>query len=72
MSVVAIISEYNPFHNGHKYQIEKIREEIPNAIVVSIMSGNIVQRGELAFVDKYTRAKIAIENGKSPNPSSID
>ena len=63
MSVVAIISEYNPFHNGHKYQIEKIREEIPNAIVVSIMSGNVVQRGELAFVDKYTRAKIAIENG---------
>ncbi len=63
MSVVAIISEYNPFHNGHKHQIEKIKEEHPDSVIVSIMSGNVVQRGELAFVDKYTRARIAVENG---------
>lgn len=62
-NIVAIITEYNPFHNGHKYQIDKIREEIPDATIISIMSGNTVQRGEFAFVDKYTRAKMAMECG---------
>lgn len=63
MSVVAIICEYNPFHEGHRYQIDKIREDNNDATIVAIMSGNVVQRGELAFIDKYTRAKIAVENG---------
>ena len=61
--IVAIITEYNPFHNGHKYQIEKIREEIPDSTIISIMSGNTVQRGEFAFVDKYVRAEMAIKCG---------
>lgn len=61
--IVAIITEYNPFHNGHKYQIDKIREEIPNATIIAIMSGNTVQRGEFAFTDKYTRAEMAIKCG---------
>lgn len=61
--IVAIISEYNPFHKGHKYQIDKIKEEIKDPIIIAIMSGNIVQRGEFAFIDKYTRAKMAIECG---------
>ena len=61
--IVAIIAEYNPFHNGHKYQIDRIREEIPNATIIAIMSGNIVQRGELAFLDKYARAEMAIKCG---------
>ena len=63
MSVVAIISEYNPFHNGHKYQIDRIRDELPGSTIISIMSGNVVQRGEFAFIDKYTRARLAVENG---------
>lgn len=57
---VAIICEYNPFHNGHSYQIQRIREIIPDATVVCIMSGNIVQRGDFAFLDKYARAKSAV------------
>jgi predicted nucleotidyltransferase len=61
--IVAIIAEYNPFHNGHKYQIDKIREEIEDATIIAIMSGNIVQRGEFAFVDKYKRAEMAIKCG---------
>ena len=61
--IVAIICEYNPFHNGHKYQIDKIREQIPDATIIAIMSGNATQRGELAFLDKYTRARVAIEMG---------
>ncbi len=61
--IVAIITEYNPFHNGHKYQIDKIREEIPDATIIAIMSGNIVQRGDFAFADKYTRAEMAMKCG---------
>lgn len=61
--IIAIITEYNPFHNGHKYQIDKIREQIEDATIIVIMSGNCVQRGEFAFVNKYTRAKMAIECG---------
>lgn len=61
--VVGIICEYNPFHLGHKYQIDKIREEIPDAKIVAIMSGNTVQRGEFAIIEKHKRAEIALENG---------
>lgn len=58
--VVAIISEYNPFHNGHKYQIDRIKEIYPDATIIAIMSGNIVQRGELALIEKYNRARAAV------------
>ena len=61
--VVGIICEYNPFHKGHQYQIQQIKREIPNAAIVAIMSGNIVQRGGFAMLDKYERAKIALECG---------
>ena len=60
---IGIICEYNPFHKGHKYQIDKIKEEYPNATIIGIMSGNIVQRGEFAIIDKYDRARIAMECG---------
>ena len=52
---VGIIAEYNPFHNGHLYQIEKIREEFDDAYIVAIMSGNFTQRGEAAILDKWQR-----------------
>lgn len=63
--IVGIICEYNPFHKGHKYQINKIKKEMPDAEIVAIMSGNVVQRGEFAFLDKEARAKAAIEMGVS-------
>lgn len=64
MKTVAIIAEYNPFHNGHEYQIKKIREEFgADTRIVAIMSGNYVQRGEVAFVDKFTRAECAVRCG---------
>lgn len=62
MKVSGIISEYNPFHLGHKYQIDSLKNEIDTS-VIAIMSGDFVQRGECAILDKYTRAKIAINNG---------
>ena len=61
--VVGIICEYNPFHKGHKYQIDKIKSIENGATVIAIMSGNIVQRGEFAIIDKYSRAKMALECG---------
>lgn len=54
-----IICEYNPFHNGHLHQINKIRE-ISDEPIICAMSGNFTQRGEIAIVDKYTRAKAAV------------
>lgn len=64
MKIASIIAEYNPFHNGHKYQIERIKTSYTDYIVV-IMSTSFVQRGEPAIIDKFTRAKIAIKNGAS-------
>lgn len=64
MKTVAIISEYNPFHTGHEYQIRKIREEFGNDTrIVSIMSGNFTQRGNLAVIDKFLRAECAVRCG---------
>ena len=64
MKTVAIISEYNPFHSGHKYQINKIREEFGcDTVIVAVMSGNFTQRGEVAFAPKGARAKAAVLSG---------
>lgn len=62
MSRAAVICEFNPFHNGHKFLLEKIKAENADEIVC-IMSGNFVQRGDIAITDKYTRAKAALQNG---------
>jgi predicted nucleotidyltransferase len=63
MKICAIICEYNPFHNGHLYQLKKAKELTNADAVLCIMSGNFVQRGEAAIADKYTRAKHAILGG---------
>lgn len=62
MKTYGIICEYNPFHNGHIYQIEETRKQGATHIV-AIMSGNYVQRGDVAMIDKYARAKVAVNNG---------
>lgn len=63
MNTVGLITEYNPFHNGHLYHLEKSKFLTRSDFSVSIMSGNFLQRGEPALLDKYTRAKMAVENG---------
>ncbi len=63
MKVVGIVAEYNPFHNGHKYHIEQSKKITNSDYCIVAMSGNYVQRGEPAIVDKWTRTKIALENG---------
>ena len=62
MKTYGIICEYNPFHNGHAYQIEEARKNGATHIV-AIMSGNSVQRGDVAMIDKFARAKVAVNNG---------
>ncbi len=63
MKVVGLITEYNPFHNGHNYHIEKAREITGADAVVVAMSGNFVQRGTPAVIDKYTRTQMALNMG---------
>ena len=64
MKIAVVISEYNPFHNGHKYQIDEIRKiHGDDTAVIAIMSGNFTQRGELAIFNKHIRAKAAIYGG---------
>lgn len=60
---VGIICEYNPFHNGHAYQIMQAKEMSGGEPVVCVMSGNFVQRGELAVLPKHIRAKAALMCG---------
>lgn len=59
----AVIAEYNPFHNGHLYNLNKIKENTNCKNLAVIMSGNFTQRGEIAILDKYTRATHAIKAG---------
>lgn len=63
MKTLGIISEFNPFHNGHKYLLDKAKNELGFDLSVTIMSGDFVQRGEPAIMDKYSRSKTAIESG---------
>lgn len=63
MKTVGIIAEYNPFHNGHAYQIRRAKELTGADCCVAAMSGDFVQRGEPAVFDKYTRARMALSSG---------
>lgn len=63
MKICGIIAEYNPFHNGHLYQVNKAKEITNADAIVVVMSGNFVQRGEPACIDKWNRASMAIKNG---------
>ena len=63
IKTAGIIAEYNPFHNGHQYQIEEIRRQTGADFVIAAMSGDFVQRGEPAIFDKYTRTRMALCGG---------
>lgn len=63
MKVVGIITEYNPFHNGHKYHIEEAKKITGADYVIAVMSGDFVQRGSPAIIGKYARTMMALNNG---------
>ncbi len=63
MKIIGIIAEYNPFHNGHAYQINEIKKRTGADYVVIALSGDFVQRGTPAIIDKYARTKMALSSG---------
>ena len=63
MKVLGIITEYNPFHNGHKYHIEEAKKITGADYVIAVMSGDFVQRGNPAIISKYNRSLMALNNG---------
>ncbi|TLS37644.1 nucleotidyltransferase [Pseudalkalibacillus caeni] len=63
MKAAGIIVEYNPFHNGHFYHLQETKKHSNAEVIVAVMSGYFLQRGEPALVDKWTRTKMALQNG---------
>jgi predicted nucleotidyltransferase len=63
MNITGIIAEYNPLHNGHVYHIESTKKITHSDGIICIMSGNFVQRGTPALLDKWTRTEMALRNG---------
>jgi predicted nucleotidyltransferase len=63
MRIAGIVTEYNPLHNGHLYQLAQIRQRLNPDLIVSVMSGDFTQRGEPAIVSKWDRARLALEAG---------
>ena len=62
MKKIGIIAEYNPFHNGHLYQINKIKEIFPDSLIIVILSGNFTQKGDISIINKWKKAEIALNN----------
>ena len=61
--ILGIIAEYNPFHNGHFYHLEKSKKITNYDYTIAIMSGNFTQRGSTSIIDKWEKTKIALSNG---------
>ena len=63
MRVIGIICEYNPFHLGHLYQIKRIKETIPDSLIICIFNGTFMQRGEVSIINKWDKTRICLEYG---------
>lgn len=63
MKILGIVAEYNPFHNGHAYLLDAAKQRVHPDYSIAVMSGNFLQRGEVALFDKYKRSQMAILGG---------
>lgn len=63
MEVIGIICEYNPFHNGHLYHIKKIKEMYPDSLIILVLNGYFLERGEISILSKEAKTKIALAHG---------
>lgn len=63
MKSVGIICEYNPFHNGHLYHLDKVKELYPDHAIILIMSGNFTERGDVSIINKWDKTSIALKYG---------
>lgn len=62
MNIIGIIAEYNPFHNGHLYHIEKIKEKYPNSLIILVLNGYFTQRGTISVLSKEDKTRISLDN----------
>ena len=62
-NILAVIAEYNPFHNGHLYQFQKAKKDTDSKYSIAILGGNFTQRGSTSVVDKWSKAQMALDNG---------
>lgn len=62
MNIIGIIAEYNPFHNGHLYHIEKIKEKYPNSLIILVLNGYFTQRGTISVLSKEDKTRISLNN----------
>ncbi|MDD4188014.1 MAG: nucleotidyltransferase [Bacilli bacterium] len=62
MEIIGIICEYNPFHNGHSYHINKIKELYPDSLIILVLNGYFLQRGDVSILTKEDKIKIALDN----------
>ena len=63
MKAIGIIAEYNPFHNGHLYHLQQIKEKYKDYTIIVVMNGNFTERGDITIIDKWKRKDIALELG---------
>ena len=63
MKAIGIIIEYNPFHNGHMYHLEEIKKMFPESIIIAVMSGHFMQRGEPSIINKWEKTHLALQAG---------
>lgn len=63
MKIIGIVAEYNPFHLGHLYQINKIKELYPDSLIIAIISGHYTERGDISIINKWDKTKICLDNG---------
>ena len=61
--MIGIICEYNPFHNGHLYHLNKVKEMFPNQVITLVLVGNFLNRGEVSVVEKYDKTKLVLDYG---------
>ena len=65
MTATAVTAEYNPFHNGHRHHINASKSKTNADYIITVMSGNFVQRGDFALLRKHQRARAAVESGSA-------
>ena len=63
MKIIGVIAEYNPFHLGHLYQIQRIKEMHPDSLIISIVSTNFTERGDVSILNKWDKTRVCLENG---------
>ncbi|MFV0499145.1 MAG: nucleotidyltransferase [Bacilli bacterium] len=63
MNIIGIIAEYNPFHNGHLYHLDYIKEKYKDSVIIAVVSSNFVQRGSISIISKWEKTKICLEYG---------